>query len=186
MTSSLVVQSLTVPTDVTVNNAVGLSLVFTASLMGPPAATLDAADYSAATFVAAVQAGDAPAAFAAFVDAPAVIANGFLNGQAQYPYVMNLSSLTGPVVGNIVNVTVVANFPLDGILHAPGYYPVTASFTMVGNAVLPPIDVSIGAGSTPFSGLLPFLVNYAPQQLAQAIGAPAPPPPLLSIPLPTF
>jgi hypothetical protein len=38
-------------------------------------------------------------------------------------------------------------------------------------------------GGTPFSGLLPFLVNYAPQQLAQAIGASASPAPLISIPL---
>jgi hypothetical protein len=72
---------------------------------------------------------------------------------------------------------VVADFPLDGVLCAPGYYPVTATVTLLDN---------IGAGSTPFSGLLPFPVNYELQQLAQAIGAPAPPPPLISIPLPTF
>jgi hypothetical protein len=81
---------------------------------------------------------------------------------------------------------VVADFPLDGVLYAPGYYPVTAPVTLLDNSVLPRSNVDIGAGSTPFSGLLPFLVNYAPQQLAQAIGAPAPPPPLISIPLPTF
>jgi len=186
VTSSLVVQSLTVPPDVTLDNAVGLPLVFAASLLGPPAATMEAAGYSASTFASAVEAGNAPAAFAAFVDAPAIIANGFLNGQATFPYALNLSSLTGPAIGNIANVTVVANFPLDGILHAPGYYPVTATVTLLGNTVLPPIDVNIGVGSTPFSGLLPFLVNYAPQQLAQAIGAPASPPPLISIPLLTF
>ncbi|OBI46054.1 hypothetical protein A5706_30450 [Mycobacterium sp. E796] len=186
VTSSLVVQSLTVPTDVTLNNAVGLPLVFAASLMGPPAATMEAAGYSAATFAAAVQAGDAAGAFAALVDAPAVIANGFLNGQATFPCALNLSSITGPAIGNIANVTVVANIPLDGILHAPGYYPVTATVTLLGNTVLPAINVNLGVGSTPFSGLLPFLVNYAPQQLAQAIGAPVSPPPLLSITLPTF
>jgi hypothetical protein len=186
VTSSLVVQSLTVPTDVTLDNVVGLPLVFGAALMGPPAATMDAAGYSASTFAAAVQAGNASAAFAAFVDAPAVIANGFLNGQATVPYALNLSSLTGPAIGSIANITVVAEFPLDGILHAPGYYPVTATITLLDNSVLPPIDVKLGVGSTPFSGLLPFLVNYVPQQLAQAIGAPAPPPPLISIPLPTF
>lgn len=186
VTSSLVVQSLTIPTDVTLDNAVGLPLVFAASLMGPAAATIDAAAYSAGTFATAVQTGNAPAAFAALVDAPAFIVNGFLNGQATYPYALNLSSLTGPAIGSIANVTVVADFPLDGILHAPGYYPVTATVTLLDNTVLPPINVSIGAGSTPFSGLLPFLVNYLPQQLAQAIGAPASPPPLISIALPTF
>ncbi|ORW31016.1 PE family protein [Mycobacterium palustre] len=185
VTPSLVVNSLT-PLSSTLDNAVGLPLVFGASLLGPPAATLEAAGYSASTFAAAIQAGDGAAAFAALVDAPAVIANGFLNGQATFPYALNLSSLTGPVVGNILDLSVVANFPLDGILHAPGYYPVTATLTVLGETVLPPTDVSIGAGTTPFSGLLPFLVNYAPQQLAQAIGAPAAPPPLLSIPLLTF
>lgn len=182
VTSSLVVQSLTVPTDVTVDNAVGLPMVFGAALMGPPATMIDAAAYSASTFAAAVEAGNASAAFAAFVDAPAVIANGFLNGQATVRYALNLSNLSGPAMGNIANVTVVANFPLDGILHAPGYYPVTATITLLDNSVLPPVNVTIGAGSTPFSGLLPFLVNYVPQRLAQAIGALASPPPLVSIP----
>jgi hypothetical protein len=185
VTPSLVVDSLA-PPSLTLDNAVGLPLVFGASLLGPPAATLEAAGYSASTFASAVQAGDGAAAFAALVDAPAVIANGFLNGQATFPYALNLSSLTGPAVGNILNLSVVANFPLDGILHPPGYYPVTATVTILGGTVLPPIDVNVGVGSTPFSGLLPFLVNYAPQQLAQAIGAPAAPPPLLSIPLLTF
>ena len=183
VTSALVVESLGVPPSVTLDNAVGLPLVFGASLLGPPAATLEAAGYSAASFASAVQAGNASAAFAALIDAPAVIANGFLNGQATFPYALNLSSLTGPAIGNIANVTVVANFPLDGILHAPGYYPVTATVTLLGNSVLPPIVVNLGVGSTPFSGLLPFLVNYAPEQLAQAIGASASPAPLISIPL---
>jgi hypothetical protein len=185
VTPSLVVNSLT-PPSLTLDNAVGLPLVFGASLIGPPAATLEAAGYSASTFAAAVQAGNGAAAFAALVDAPAVIANGFLNGQATFPYALNLSSITGSAVGNIANVSVVANFPLDGILHPPGYYPVTATVTILGGTVLPPIDVSVGVGSTPFSGLLPFLINYAPQQLAQAIGAPTAPPPLISIPLLTF
>lgn len=183
VSSSLVVQSLTVPTDVTLDNVVGLPLVLGASLLGPPAATMEAAGYAASLFASAVQAGNAPAAFAALIDAPAYVADGFLNGQATFPYALNLSSITGPAIGNIANVTVVANFPLDGILHAPGYYPVTATVTLLGNTVLPPINVNLGVGSTPFSGLLPFLVNYAPQQLAQAIGAPVSPPPLISIPL---
>ncbi|OBG27191.1 PE family protein [Mycobacterium sp. 852002-51057_SCH5723018] len=185
VTPSLDVTSLT-PPSVTLDNAVGLQLVFGASLMGPPAVTLEAAGYSASTFASAVQAGNASAAFAALIDAPAVIANGFLNGEATFPYALNLSSLTGPVVGNIANLSVAADFPLDGILHPPGYYPVTATVTILDGSVLPPIDVNVGTGSTPFSGLLPFLINYAPQQLAQAIGAPAAPPPLISIPLLTF
>lgn len=172
VTSSLVVQELLPTPSLTLDNAVGLPLVFGASLLGPPAATLEAAGFSATAFTSAVQAGNGSAAFAALVDAPAVIANGFLNGQATYPYALNLSSLTGPEVGNIANISVVANFPLDGILHPSGYYPVTATVTLLDNSVVGPIDVNLGVGSTPFTGLLPFLVNYAPQQLARAIGAP--------------
>ena len=171
------------PVSATIDNVVGLPLVFGASLMGPPVATLEAAGYSASAFTSAVQAGNASAAFAALIDAPAVIANGFLNGQATYAYSLNLSSLTGPAVGNIANVSVGANYPPDGILHPPRCYPVTVTVTLLGNSLLPPIDVNVGGDSTPFSGLLPFLVNYAPQQLAQAIGAPASPPPLISLPL---
>ncbi|OBK47036.1 hypothetical protein [Mycobacterium sp. 1081908.1] len=113
-TTSSLVQSLTVPTDVTLDNAVGLPSAFATSVMGPPAAALDAAGYSA----------------------PAIIANGFLNGQATFPYALSLSCLTGAAIGNIADVTVVAGFPLDGILHPPGYYPVTATVTLAGNAVL--------------------------------------------------
>ncbi|MGZ4582867.1 MAG: PE family protein [Mycobacterium sp.] len=187
VTSSLDVQELLPNPSLTLDNAVGLPLVFGASLLGPPVATLEAAGYSASAFTSAMQARNASGAIAALIDAPAVIANGFLNGQATFPYALNLSSLTGPVIGKIANVSVVGNFPLDGILHPPGYYPVTATVTTVlGNTLLPPIDVNLGVGSTPFTGLLPFLINYAPQQLAQAIGAPASPPPLISLPLFTF
>jgi hypothetical protein len=186
VTSSLVVQQVLPTPSLALDNVVGLPLVFGASLLGPPAATMEAAGYAASLFTSAVQAGNGSAAFAALDDAPAYIANGFLNGQATFPYALNLSSLTGPAVANLLNVTVVANFPLDGILHPPGYYPVTATVTATGGGVLDPVAINLGVGSTPFSGLLPFLVNYAPQQLAQAIGAPASPPPLISIPLFTF
>lgn len=186
VTSSLVVQQVLPTPSLALDNVVGLPLVFGASLLGPPAAAMEAAGYAGSLFASAVQAGNGAAAFAALVDAPAYIADGFLNGQATFPYALNLSSITGPAVADLVNVTVVANMPLDGLLHPPGYYPVTATVTALGGTVLPPLALNLGVGSTPFSGLLPFLVNYAPQQLAQAIGAPASPPPLISIPLLTF
>ncbi len=174
------------PLSATVENVVGLPLVFGASVLGPPVAALEAAGASASAFTAAMQAGNGAGAFAALIDAPAVITNAFLNGQATYPYALNLSSLTGPAVGQIANVSVVGNFPLDGLLHPPGYYPVTVTVTLLNSTVLPPLIVDLGVGSTPFTGLLPFLINYAPQQLAQAIGAPAAPPPLISLPILSF
>jgi hypothetical protein len=174
------------PTPVTLDNMVGLPLVFGASLLGPPVTTLEAAGYAASLFASAVQAGNPGAAFAALIDAPAYIANGFLNGQATYPYALSLSNLTAPAglnLGNLVNVSVVENIPLDGLLTPPGYYAATVTVTSALNPLLAPIVLNIGVGGTPFSGLLPFLVNYAPQQLAQAIGASASPAPLISIPL---
>ncbi|SPM27245.1 PE family protein [Mycobacterium terramassiliense] len=186
VTSSLVVEQVLPTPNLALDNVVGLPLLFGASVIGPPAATLAAAGYAASLFTSAVQAGDGATAFAALIDAPAYIADGFLNGQATFPYALNLSSLTGPAMADLLNVTVVADFPLDGILHPPGYYPVTAALTALGGDALPPVAINLGAGSTPFSGLLPFLVNYAPQQLAQAIGAPAAPAPLISPPLFTF
>ncbi|MEE6180032.1 PE family protein [Mycobacterium sp. 050134] len=187
ITSSLVVSSL-LPPSLGIQNAVGLPLVFGASVLGPPVAALEAAGSSASAFMAAVQAGNPAGAFAALFDAPAFIADGFLNGQVTFPYALSLSSVTGALginLSEIADLSVVGNFPLDGLLHPPGYYPVTATLSVLGNAV-GPVNVSIGAGTTPFTGLLPFLINYAPQQLAQAIGAPASPPPLLSLPLFTF
>jgi hypothetical protein len=67
----------------------------------------------------------------ALVDAPAVIANGFLNGQATFPDALNLSNLTAPVgvLDGVVNISVVENLPLDGILDPPGYRAATVTVT---------------------------------------------------------
>ncbi len=174
------------PASLTLDNAVGLPIVLGLALLGPPAAALQAAGSSASAFTAAMQAGNPGGAIAALIDAPAVIANGFLNGQATYPYVLSLSNLTAPLglnLGSVVNVSATENLPLDGLLVPPGYYAATVTVTSALDPLLPPITVDIGVGGTPFSGLLPFLINYAPEQLAQAIGAPASPPPLISVPL---
>lgn len=167
--------------SVTLNN-VGLPAVFGAALLGPPVNMLEAAGSSAAAFTAALQAGNSPGAIAALVDAPAVIANGFLNGQAALhgqatiPAALSLSNITGSPVA--VNVSVVGNLPLDGLLVSPGYsYTATVLISTSPNGIgVGPVVLDIGVGDTPFSGLLPFLVNDAPEQLAQAIGAAAPPP----------
>ncbi len=145
-------------------------------LIGAPVATFEAASFSFGAFSTALATGNVGGAFAAAIDAPAVIANGFLNGQATLPV-----SLSVPVLGTIADVAL--SLPLDGILHPPGFYAATVT---VGALGLPPITVDVGLGSTPFSGLAPFIVNYAPQQLALAIGAPANPPPLIDIPLLTI
>ena len=151
------------------------------SELGAPVATFEAAAFNFGAFTSALATGNLGGAFAALIDAPAVIANGFLNGQATLPFGLSLSGV--PVVGSLLPATVDAtlNLPLDGILHPPGFYGATVTVSVP--PVLPPTTVNVDVGGTPFSGLAPFLVNYAPEQLALAIGAPANPPPLIDIPL---
>lgn len=181
---SLLQSGLVPPVSATLNDVVGLPVVFGLAVLGPPVSMLEAAGSSAAAFTAALQAGNPAGAIAALIDAPAVIANGFLNGQATFPYALSLSNITGSAVGDIANVSAVGNLPLDGLLVPPGYYSATVTISTLLNGIgAGPVVLDIGVGGTPFSGLLPFLVNYAPEQLAQAIGAAAAPPPLISLPL---
>ncbi|MEY8016525.1 PE family protein [Mycobacterium servetii] len=181
---SLLQQGLVPPVSATLNDVVGLPVVFGVALLGPPVSMLEAAGSSAAAFTAALQAGDPGGAIVALIDAPAVIANGFLNGQATFPYALSLSNITGSAVGDIANVSAVGNLPLDGLLVPPGYYSATVTISTLLNGIgVGPVVLDLGVGGTPFSGLLPFLVNYAPEQLAQAIGASASPAPLISLPL---
>ncbi|QLL07918.1 PE family protein [Mycobacterium vicinigordonae] len=174
-----------------INNMIGLPLVAGAAVIGPPAAAFQAAQGAATAFMSAVQAGDGAGAFAAAFGFPATVLDGFLNGHAVFPYSLNLGQITWPVsnllgipLNALVNVTAVANLPLDGLLVQPGYYPLSVTLTTLANPLVPPIGLNVGAGGTPFSGLLQLLINYTPQQLAVAVGAPTSPPPFISIPLP--
>ncbi len=173
-----------------VNNMIGLPLVAGAAVIGPPTAAFQAAQAAGAAFTSAVQAGNGAAAFAAAFGFPATVLDGFLNGHAVFPYSLNLGQIAIPAVNlfginlpSIVNATAVANLPLDGLLVQPGYYPISVTLSTLAAPIVPITSVDIGAGGTPFSGLLQLLINYAPQQLAVAIGAPTSPPPLISIPI---
>ena len=126
------------PISAALDNVIGLPVVLGGDLFGAPASTLQAADSSATAFATAVQAGNPAAAITALIDAPAVIANGFLNGQATFPYALNLSNLRAPVGVLDGVVSVVENLPLDGILVPPGYYAATVTVTSALNPVLPP------------------------------------------------
>ncbi|MCV7102688.1 PE family protein [Mycobacterium palustre] len=134
---------------------IGLPLVLALDALGPPVATLQAAGSSAATFVGAVQTGDGLGALAAVIDAPAVIANGFLNGQAT----LSLPALLGGP-GGIETITAI---PVGGILTPPQF--ASLSIPALGPGSLP-------LTGTTFGGILPGLLVFLPEQLAQAIGAP--------------
>ncbi|MHA7648867.1 PE family protein [Mycobacterium sp. ML4] len=140
----------------------GLPLVATYAAAGAPLATLNAMATSAEAFAQEVSTGNYVGAAGTLFDAPAVALNGLLNGNVPLDTTINIP--TGlPAPYN--NIAIVLHLPSDGLLVPP--HPATATIDI---PTINPIDVTILG--TPFSGLVPLLVNYAPQQLAAAI-APA-------------
>ncbi|OBA71852.1 hypothetical protein A5641_09785 [Mycobacterium sp. 1554424.7] len=137
------------------NLHIGLPVVLALDALGPPVATLQAAASSASAFLGAVQTGDALGAVAALIDAPAVIANGFLNGQAALPLP---ALLGGP--GGIETITAI---PVGGILTP-------LQFASLSIPALGPGSLTLSG--TTFGGILPGLLVFLPETLAQAIGAP--------------
>lgn len=139
-----------------VNANYGMPVALLLDAAGAPVNALHAADVSATAFSSALEAGNFTGAADALVNAPAVIANGFLNGQ-----------MTQPVSFDAGGYPVTINYPLDGLLVP--VTPYTASVTVMIGSI--PITTSATVGGTPLSGLVPALMTYVPEQLAKAIGA---------------
>ena len=137
------------------NLHIGLPVVLALDALGPPITTLQAVGSSASAFIGAVQTGDGLGALAALIDAPAVIANGFLNGQAALPLP---ALLGGP--GGIETITAI---PVGGILTP-------LQFASLSIPALGPGSLTLSG--TTFGGILPGLLVFLPETLAQAIGAP--------------
>jgi hypothetical protein len=213
----------------TITLNLGLPLALGLDAIGAPITTMFAFDASEAAFGSAVQSGNFAAALTALVDAPAVIANGFLNGHAtlalQQSFSANLTDqVTLPIPGTepvTVEIPVteqaVIDIPLGGVLTplAPvtavvgpvtigpetvgpftvpipsitvGPFPVPGTPLTVGPFTIPIPPLTVGpftappetfgpfqftVQGTPIGGIIPALVNFAPQQFAHAIGAPA-------------
>lgn len=138
----------------------GLPLALAIDGLGGPVSGLHALGSSASAFVNAVQTGNALGAFGAVLDAPAVVADGFLNGQTTFP-------LTIDVVG----IPTTLNLPFSGILVPPGPYTAVDDLTGFG---LGPLFLDSTVVGTPLGGIVPGLLDFLPEQLATAIGAPAP------------
>ncbi|OBK47035.1 PE family protein [Mycobacterium sp. 1081908.1] len=128
--------------------AVGLGLpeLLAFDALGAPVNAGLAASLSGAAFLEGVGTGNPLAAFAAFVDAPANIANAFLNGQQTLP-VQLAPGLTADVT-------------FSGLLVPT--QPVVTTASLFGN----PITIS----GPPIGGLVPALLDYTPQLLASAFG----------------
>ncbi|BBX95659.1 hypothetical protein MLAC_09530 [Mycobacterium lacus] len=135
---------------------IGLPLAITLDALGSPVTTAMALGQSTTAFITAVEAGDLPAAASALVGAPANIANGFLNGEGNIPLALPPSTTAG--------IPVTVNIPVGGIISP--LRPLTATI-----AAPPPIGtLNLTLGGTPAGGIIPALLNYAPTQLAKAIG----------------
>ncbi|ORW50296.1 hypothetical protein AWB90_07045 [Mycobacterium paraense] len=129
--------------------------------IGAPINALSALNSSAAAFGAALQTGNVGAAVAAVLDAPAVVANGFLNGTTVLPLpLVSLASLGAPGVFSLVEI------PFGGILTPLSLPPLF----LVADGVSQQLTLSGGTG---FGGLIPGMLNIE-SELAQAIALPPP------------
>lgn len=145
------------PSGIILTNTLGLPLVLGIGALGGPVNALNAFGSSATSFLNAVQTGNPLGAATTLIDAPAAMANGFLNGQSTLPLTLNVGGLITTV-----------NIPLDGILVPAA--PYTGNITGLGE---------VPVFGTPVGGIVPDLLNFLPEELAAALGAPAPffPPP---------
>ena len=129
---------------------VGLPLALALDAIGPPVTTLNALGSSVNSVIGAVQTGDGLGVAAALINAPAAVANGFLNGQATLPLTVSL--------GGLESITLV---PLGGLLTPLQF----ASLNV------PLLGATVQLSGTTFGGLLPGLLSFLPDELARAIGA---------------
>jgi hypothetical protein len=156
ITASVFATTTVFPPFVTVSltGAFGLPVALPPDAVGGPINTLGALNTSATAFVDAVQTGDWSGAAVAVIDAPAVVADGFLNGEMTLPLTFDLGGYPATL-----------NIPLDGVLV--GTTPYTASIDLG----YPFGTITFPVEGTPISGLATGLLVYAPEQLALAIGA---------------
>jgi hypothetical protein len=148
-------------TTLTISNVADLTFGIPLQLIldgiGGPANALSALNSTGAALVSAAQAGNAVAAATTILDAPAVVANAFLNGTtlvALPPAMVSLFGLTLPSTTYL---------PLGGILT-----PLSLPSVFVDlDGTLLQLELS---GSTPIGGLIPGLLSF-PAQLAADIAA---------------
>ncbi|MEE6180030.1 PE family protein [Mycobacterium sp. 050134] len=135
--------------------SVGLPLALALDAIGAPVTTLSAFASSANAFAGALQTGNALGAAAALIDAPAVVANGFLNGQQSLTLELPTSLSPIPFTSSLT-----ATIPLGGLLVP--LQPVNATAVVLGNPTTIPL------AGTEFGGLIPGLYSGS-MQLADAI-----------------
>ncbi|OBI89820.1 PE domain-containing protein [Mycobacterium asiaticum] len=147
----------------------GLPIAMGINAIGSPITTFDAFMSSATAFGSAMQRGDLFGAAVAVLTSPAVVTNGFLNGQVMLG--LTLPALDLPLSGGVgaLSVPATAGLPVGGLLT-----PLSTVTANIGPATGFPL-LSLPLGGTPTGGILPGLLLHLPQRLAEAIGAPPQP-----------
>jgi hypothetical protein len=166
--SATAVLPLTSPTSGSLSAFFGLPLQITYAAAGAPLAGLEGLATSATAVQQALLAGDGVGALGALFNSPAVVANGFLNGETivdmAIPVPVNYA-LPPPLPPIAFTAQIVIHLPFDGLLVPP--HPLTGTIALSSPFATDPYPVTIFG--TPFMGLVPLFVNYIPQQLAAAI-----------------
>ena len=141
------------PPTFKIDATLGLPFALALQAVGAPVTTFSAVSTSASAFANAMQNGNTAAAFEAVLDAPAVVANGFLNGQETIAVPINIGSGLP---------TLQLNIPFNGILVPQA--PMTTTI----NWGFPFQTRTYNVGGTAFGGLIPALYG-ASTQLADVI-----------------
>jgi hypothetical protein len=139
------------PSTATLALGLGLPQVLAFDALGAPVNAATAFAASSTSFANAVLAGNPLAAAIAVADAPANIANAFLNGQETL-------TLSLPLAG----ASVTANVPFSGLLVP--LQPLAATGSFPGSPILSSVTIT----GPPVGGLIPALVEYAPELIADA------------------
>ena len=155
----------------TVPTSLGLSLI------GPPLSTLDGLATGLTEIGAAGQTGNPLAMAGAFVDLPAHVLDGLLNGQpvldARIPVSVSFDIpqvFPLPPLHVGAGSVVVAHLPFNGLLAPPA--PMGVTLEVAPTPLLPPVSIDLPLGDMRFGGLITQLLTTTPQQVAQVIPIP--------------
>jgi hypothetical protein len=154
----------------TLSGFFGLPIVLSYAALGPAITGLYGFATVAASVNQALGAGNFLGVLGTLIDSPAVITNALLNGQViqDVPIPIALPPPLAPPLPTEVVINL--HVPVDGLLVPPHY--ATATVSTNSQIAIPGVPFEATIFGTPFMGLVPLLVNYMPQQFAQAIRLP--------------
>jgi hypothetical protein len=153
------------PPSLTGEAIFGLPLQLGFAILGPPFAGLNGLAEGATAFSTSMASGNLWGAANAIGNTPAFVLDGFLNGEVllDQPLPVTLTLLGLPVT-----IPVTAHLPFTGILVPPHGITATAELSQL--LPIPGLpDITVPLGGTEFGGIVPFLLNTLPQQIAQSM-----------------